>query len=520
MSIFSQVAMTKPRYNTFNLSHDRKMSMNMGTLVPCLVMETVPGDTISLNTAALVRFAPMIAPIMHKVSVYQHFFFVPNRLLWKNWESFITGGEDGQDASVFPFINTTVSEGSIEDYIGLPSTGGQTIKVSAMPQSAMVLIYNEYYRDQNLISPQSYELVNGDNAAIQGSLSNLRRRAWQHDYFTSCLPFTQKGPEATIPLGSVAPINYLDVGSATTIRSKEGQWGATGDLDLEVNVVNTTDISGNAQVDVGGGTRKRVHVDNSAQLQADLSGATAASINELRRAFRLQEWLEKNARGGSRYIESILVHFGVKSSDARLQRPEFLGGSAQQVQFSEVLQTSETLASGPNTPQGNMAGHGISLGQGSGFKYTCEEHGYIIGIITVMPKTAYYQGIPKHFLKWDKFDYYWPSFARLGEQPVQNKELFTINDGADDDTFGYIPRYAEYKYHNSSVHGEFRTQLDFWHLGRKFGTRPALNGTFIACEPDTRIFADVSSNTNKLYCHIYHQIKATRPMPYFGTPTI
>ena len=258
---------------------------------------------------------------------------------------------------------------------------------------------------------------------------------------------------------------------------------------------------------------------------ADLKDATAASINELRRAFRLQEWLERNARGGSRYIEVILAHFGVQSSDARLQRPEFLGGSATPMSISEVLQTSNT-AEGPTsadeTPQGNMAGHAVSVGSSNRVAYKCEEHGYIIGIMSVMPKSAYQQGVPKHFTKFDKFDYFWPSFANIGEQAIQKKELYNdITDGKNDETFGYTPRYAEYKYIPSTVHGEMRKSLDFWHMGRIFASRPELNQDFIEMDHTevSRIFA-VEADSEDVYVYLHNHIKARRPMPYFGTPTI
>lgn len=504
MSIFSKVQKTRVKSNTFNLSHERKFSMNMGDLVPILCLECVPGDQFKLTTSQLVRFAPLVAPIMHQVSVYTHFFFVPNRLVWSNWEGFITGGEDGNNASVFPTIDkiNIGTAGSLDDYMGLPLSSAGTKRFSAIPFAAYQEIYSEYFRDENLIARPAYTLTDGDNNTNETALMTIRKRAWQHDYFTSALPWTQKGSEATIPLGVIDTINFVDsadlfgTGVATEIQAIHPGGAAS-------NTSNIQAFTG------AGGTPAN-------SWEPAEFNVNSTTINDLRNAFRLQEWLEKNARGGSRYIESILAHFGVRSSDARLQRPEFLGGSSTPMTISEVLQTSAT-ASEP-TPQGNMAGHGLSAGANGGINYYCEEHGFIIGIMSVLPKTAYQQGIPKHFLKFDKFDYYWPSFAHLGEQEILNKELYVANDGLDDNVFGYTPRYAEYKYMNSSVHGEFKTTLDFWHLGRIFSSRPALNQTFIECTPDTRIFANPSGE--QLYVHLYHNLKARRKMPYFGTPRL
>ncbi len=519
MSVFSHVKMQKPRYSTFDLSHQKKLSAEMGKLVPIMCLETVPGDSFRISTSQMLRFAPMLAPIMHQVTVYQHFFFVPNRLIYDNWESFITGGEDGYDTSIPPTINIpdNVTTGSVADYMGLPTDNTGAYEVSALPFAAYGTIYNEYYRDENLILPGDFKLGDGLQSAASAvhklAIGKPKNRAWQHDYFTSALPWTQKGPEATIPLGSTAPIMDAGLNGAPygDIKVRDQATGA-----LQANIDVLSNAVGDLSKTTGGGGQ--IYLDLSESHVADLSSATAATINDLRSAFRLQEWLEKNARGGSRYTESILSHFGVRSSDARLQRPEFLGGGSIPVQISEVLQTAP--ASGSTTPLAEMGGHGISVGQNANVQYRCEEHGFVIGIMSVMPKTAYQQGVNKMFLRQDRFDYYWPEFAHLGEQAIENQEIY-INSLDPTKAFGYIPRYAEYKYQNDTVHGALRTTLDYWHLGRIFSSAPTLNSEFIECDSNsedlTRIFS--VPDEEQMYVIVNNKVMAKRPMPYFGTPT-
>jgi len=502
-NLFNSIQLMKPKRNVFDLSHDVKLSAKMGNLTPILVQECIPGDKFNISCESLIRFAPLVSPVMHRMDVTMHYFFVPNRILWPNWEKFIT---DANSGLVAPYVinGTAVMSATSEyarfmDYMGVPpNSTTNAAQINALPFAAYQAIYNEYYRDQNLIPEVDYTLADGNNL-LSGAdlvrLLSLRKRAWEHDYFTASLPFAQKGAAVDIPLGTVSGEGEVFVNNANAGTTLDGT-----PYDIAVDN-NTASIAG------VGADQLFTSFDN-----VEVEPTT---INDLRRAFRLQEWLEKNARGGTRYIENILTHFGVRSSDKRLQRPEYITGVKSPVIISEVLNTTGTDG---QLPQGNMAGHGISVSSGQYGSYNVEEHGYIIGIMSVMPKTAYQQGIPKTYLKADPLDYFWPSFANIGEQPVQVQELYAYTVNAEN-TFGYTPRYAEYKYNPSRVAGDFRTTLDFWHLGRIFASEPTLSQEFIECTPDDveRVFA-VQDETDNLYCHVYNKIKAVRPMPKFGTP--
>lgn len=528
MSIFSKVSMKKPKTSTFNMSYDRKFSLNMGQLVPCHIQEVVPGDKFNMTTQQMLRMAPMVSPVMHEVNVFTHFFFVPNRIMWDGWEDFITGGENGLDSTLFPTLyNLQVKTGSLADYLGLPvKNNGYPIStgVSILPFIAYQMIYNEFYRDQNLIDEvdiKSFKAGRND-AGNFPQLFEIRKRAWQHDYFTSALPWAQKGLPVKFP---IAPADaYLNVFWQSNPDSA-GDWVRNPDTGEIINLSGPDKYlenrNGHLNTELTSTLDAPSSIDNSQNLRVPLDNMPSPLINDVRKAFKLQEWLEKQARGGSRYVENIMSFFGVRSRDARLQRPEYLGGGMSPVMISEVLQTSQTQ----DSPQGNMAGHGLNLGKNHSFSKFFEEHGYIIGIMSVMPKTAYQQGVPRHFTKFDKFDYFWPQFEHIGEQPIFNKEVFLPEvdspDYPNDGVFGYIPRYAEYKYNPSTVHGDFRTSLDFWHMGRIFdpANPPKLNKDFVECNPTKRIFAVEDSVEGTLYCHMFHTIEARRPMAYYSDPS-
>jgi len=509
MKIFHQGQASRVKKNAFDLSHEVKLSCNMGQLVPILCEEVIPGDSFKMNTEILMRLAPMVSPVMHRVNVYTHFFFVPNRLIWDNWQKFITGGEQGLDTPVMPYFRTTSSavafeKGTLGDYLGISkiTTAGTYLKFNMLPFRAYNLIYNEYYRDQNLqTTPVAISKADGQDTTTN---INILTRAWEKDYFTSALPWTQKGGDVSIP---------LDTQSAPVVKNTSTNGILFKNRTTGVNAQNGAPDLQNGYLEDS--LDAQLNLDPNGTLEADLSGVNISTVEDLRRATRLQRWLERNARSGSRYIESILAHFGVVTPDYRLQRPEYLGGGKTPVVISEVLQTSSTDAT---TPQGNLAGHGMAVGNTHSFQKSFSEHGYVIGIMSVLPKTAYMQGIRRHFLKTDKFDYFWPEFAQLGEQPVYDQELW-FTDGDNLTTFGYQSRYAEYKYIPSRVAGDFKDNLKFWHMARDFATKPSLNSSFVISNPTNRVFA-VTDNSHKLWVQVYHNLKAIRPIPYFNSPTL
>lgn len=556
-NLFNSIPLLKPKRNAFNLSHSVKLTMEMGQLVPFYVQDVLPSDRLRVSATNLIKFAPLIAPILSEVDVYLHFFFVPTRLIWDSWEDFITGSHKGKKLPedsmpqmprwIFlrDFVNQAITNplegessplqhGSLADYLGF-----QTFKkgtsfnhvnthyyVDQLPFRAYRKIYNDWYRDENLQEDRDEDWfaesgdisVNNSNFQDISYRMRLENRAWRKDYFTSALPFAQKGDDVLIP-GGIS----VDPGSQLFIQGTGGLSLSSGSVPtnqyLNVTARFNDPKSGDLYVDNGNGkigaTYQSLSLLSGSQFNEFAnSGASEGTIRELRRAMAAQRFLERRAVGGTRYIEQIRAFFGVKSSDARLQRSQFLGGCKNPVVVSQVLQTSETTQS---SPLGQPAGNAVSAGGKYVFDHTFEEYGYVIGLISVVPKADYIQGIPKMYLRRDVYDFYFPQFAKIGEQPIENQELYFDPTSVDNDkTFGYTPRYAEYRFRNNRVCGDFRDSLKFWTLARDFDRIQNLNSQFITCDPSTRIFAYENSDFHHLWCEIGLNVKSLRPLPKYG----
>lgn len=487
----------------FSLSHYKLLTCDMGELVPIGLTEVLPGDTVQHATSALVRASPLLSPVMHPVHVRIHHWFVPHRLVWDDWENFITGGPDGLNASVFPTVThgggTGAAIGSLADYLGVP-TGVNNLVTSALPFRGYALIWNEFYRDQDLETKLTIDLTDGADTTTNTVLQNCD---WEKDYFTSARPWEQKGPGITIPIGTTAPVKGIGItGTMNTIAEPTATMRETGTLPNRAYTYGQIASSWGGAVGIE--VDSNVEASAKPSIYADLSSASAVTVTALREALALQRYEEARARFGSRYVE-YLRYLGVRSSDARLARPEYLGGGKQTIQFSEVLQTGTNFDA--NTGVGGLKGHGIGALRSNRYRRFFEEHGYVHSFLSVRPRTMYTQGLERTWNRRYKEDFWQKELQHIGQQEIQNKEVYAAH-ASPDATFGYQDRYDEYRRAESRVCGEFRSTLDFWHLARVFGSSPALNATFVKCVPTERVFA--SSSTDVMWIMANHSIQARR----------
>lgn len=505
---FARVPRAEIQRSSFDRSHGHKTTFDSGFLVPVFVDEVLPGDTFNVDMTGFVRMSTPLRPVMDNIEVCSFFFFVPNRLVWNNFEKFNGEQDNPGDSTDFlvPQVVTVAggfTERSVMDYFGLP-TKRHPLSVNALPFRAYNLIWNEWFRDQNLQPSLTVPRTDGPDTA---ATYTLQRRNKRHDYFTSSLPWPQKGASVSIPLGTTAEILP--------------KAGVFPQVSIVGGPVNTLTVSGTSPFGVStttnpGGTGPiRWEVSG---LQADLTTATAATINALRTAFQVQRLYERDARGGTRYTEIVRSHFGVVSPDARLQRPEYLGGGRSYVHIHQVEQTSQPSA---GNPIGALGAYGTAVMSKHGFSKSFTEHGWVIGLVNVRADLTYQQGIERMWSRRTRFDYFWPALAHLGEQPVLSKEIFADGTAGDDTIWGYQERYAEYRYKPSRVSGIFRSNatgpLDSWHLALNFASRPALNATFIPDQPPiARVVA--ASTEPQFIGDFFFRFRAARPMPVYGVP--
>jgi hypothetical protein len=501
---FSRVPKVEIQRSVFNRDHGLKTTFDAGYLVPIFYDEALPGDTFQCDANGFGRLATPIVPFMDNLYIETFFFAVPYRIIWDNWEKFCgeqTNPGDSTDYLV-PTISTTVLNSTLYDYLGVPTDKALTF--NNLAGRAYNLIWNDWFRDENL--QDSLTVDKGDGPDTPANYT-LQKRGKRHDYFTSALPWPQKGEAVSLPLGTSAPIVSDIVFDGTTNTN---------------NIPNIQDTSGNLRALINNDNsdfmRGYTTPIGSATMYADLTTATAATINQLREAFQVQRFYEKDARGGTRYTEVIQSHFGVTSPDARLQRPEYLGGGKDRINVDPIAQTSSTDTT---TPQGNLSGYATTGFMGHKFSKSFTEHSVVIGFANVFADLTYQQGLPRHFSRQTKFDFYWPSLAHLGEQAILNKEIFAQGTSTDDLSFGYQERYAEYRYRPSYITGQMRSNfaqsLDIWHLAQDFGTLPALNASFIEENPPVDRVTAVNNYPN-IVLDMFFKLKCARPMPTYGVP--